>query len=272
MSSRSPAVSLSHPDTSHARPATEAGAVGGVTGSPRLVEMWPPGISRKPAMRISDVLTTLKAEFPAITHSKLRFLEDQGLVEPLRTASGYRQYSLADVERLRFVLAEQRDRYLPLKVIKDKLVELDQGFGDDLTPTPRLISEDGAGSGPHSMTRLTVQVLATEAGVAVELVEDLVGAGIIRPNSRGHFDAWTQQIVTLVAGLAEHGIEARHLRSMRTAVDRDLSLVTQIVAPLRSGSTPSARARAGSVGAELGETLTGLHAALLRQGIADLPL
>ena len=272
MTLRGPAVSHSESDVAHARSALEVGAVGGGPCPPRLVEMWPPGISSKPTMRISDVLTTLKSEFPAITHSKLRFLEDQGLVEPLRTASGYRQYSLADVERLRFVLAEQRDRYLPLKVIKDRLAELDLGVGEDLTPTPRRIPADGAASGPHSMTRLTVEVLAAEAGVEVGLIEDLVGAGIIRPNSRGHFDAWTQQIVTLVAGLAEHGIEARHLRSMRTAVDRDLSLVTQIVAPLRSGSTPSARARAGSVGAELGETLTGLHAALLRQGIADLPL
>lgn len=242
------------------------------TAAPRLVEIWPPGISRRPSMRISDVLTSLRGEFPAISHSKLRFLEEQGLVEPLRTPSGYRQYSPADVERLRFVLAEQRDRYLPLKVIKDKLAELDSGMGEQVTLTPRLVPGEDDELGPRSTTRLTVTTLAAEAGVEPELVEDLVSAGVIRPNSRGYFDAWTQQIVTLMAGLSEHGIEARHLRAMRTAVDRDLSLITQVIAPLRSQTTPSARARAGSVGAELGETLTALHTALLRQGIADLPL
>src|SRR5699024_1877987 len=78
---------------------------------------WPFGVSREPSMRISDVLADLGTEFPAVTSSKLRFLEERGLVEPRRTAGGYRQYSPADVERLRFVLRGQRDRYLPLKVI-----------------------------------------------------------------------------------------------------------------------------------------------------------
>ena len=80
-------------------------------------EPWPRGISRRASMRISDVLAALQIEFPAVTTSKLRFLEEQGLVEPVRTAAGYRQYSPADIERLRFVLRQQRDRYMPLKVI-----------------------------------------------------------------------------------------------------------------------------------------------------------
>lgn len=242
------------------------------SGRPRLVEPWPRGISRTANMRISDVLASLHVEFPAITHSKLRFLEEQGLVEPVRTPSGYRQYSLADVERLRFVLAEQRDRYLPLKVIKEKLAELDRDGDHEVGPVPRLVDDAPHGSGPHSTSRLTAQVLAAEAGVEVSLVEELVAAGVIRSNSRGFFDAWTKQIVTLMATLAEHGIEARHLRGLRSAVDRDLSLVTQVIAPIRNQRTPSARARAGSVGAELGETFAQLHTAMLRQGVADLPL
>lgn len=238
-----------------------------VIPAPSLVEAWPHGISRNPTMRISDVLAALVPEFPALTPSKLRFLEDQGLVEPFRTPSGYRHYSLADVERLRFVLSEQRDRYLPLKVIKEKLAELDRGTDDALTPAPRLVPP---GEGPHSTSRLTAQRLADEAGVDPQLVLDLAAAGIIRKDSRGHFDPWTQEIVTLVAQLGEHGVEARHLRGVRTAVDKDLSLVDQVIAPLRNQRTPSARARAGAVGAEMGETLAQLHTAMLRQGIADL--
>lgn len=236
--------------------------------TPHLVEPWPQGISRTPNMRISDVLGTLRAEFPAITHSKLRFLEEQGLVEPRRTASGYRQYSLADVERLRFVLAEQRDRYLPLKVIKDKLAALDQGDTDTSGPAPRPVP--AASQALHAADRVTAATLAQEAGVDPQLVADLVAAGVIRPNARGHFDAWTQEIVTCVAALAEHGLEARHLRAVRTAVDREISLVDQVVAPLRSQTAPSARARAGALGAELGETFARLHTAMLRQAVGDL--
>lgn len=265
-------ASSPHHDAARGRGRSSPEPVSGNGLKPHLAEPWPPGISRAANMRISDVLGTLRTEFPAITHSKLRFLEEQGLVEPVRTPSGYRQYSLADVERLRFVLAEQRDRYLPLRVIKEKLSELDAGSGDDVVPAPRLVDDAETGAGPHSTSRLTVQTLADEAGVDVSLVEEMVSAGVIRANSRGYFDIWTKQIVTLVSGLGAHGIEPRHLRPTRAAVDRDLALVNQVIAPLRNQQTLSARARAGSMGAELGETLAQLHIAMLRQGISDLTL
>ncbi|NLF05124.1 MAG: MerR family transcriptional regulator, partial [Actinomycetales bacterium] len=103
---------------------------------------WPQGISRHATMRISDVLAALGGEFPAVSHSKLRFLEEQGLVTPVRTPAGYRQYSPADVERLRYVLRQQRDRYLPLKVIGEQLAELDAGRGSQAL-TPQLAAKDG---------------------------------------------------------------------------------------------------------------------------------
>lgn len=233
---------------------------------PHVVEPWPAGISRTPTMRISDVLGVLQPEFPAVSHSKLRFLEDQGLVEPRRTPAGYRQYSLADVERLRFVLGEQRDRYLPLKVIKDKLATLDAA-PQTQSPTPRPVAD--APAGLRAADRVTVETLAADSGLDVGVVADLVAAGIITPDSRGHYDAWTRTVVDLVATLAEHGIEARHLRALRTAVDRELSLIEQVVAPVRGKSAPSARARAAAQSVELGETFAQLHTALLRQGIAD---
>ena len=86
---------------------------------------------------------SLQIEFPAVTTSKLRFLEEQGLVEPVRTAAGYRQYSPADIERLRFVLRQQRDRYMPLKVIGDRLAALDAGEEDEPAPRARLATRDG---------------------------------------------------------------------------------------------------------------------------------
>ena len=95
--------------------------------SEEIVEPWPCGISREPELSIGQLVERLKAEFPAITQSKVRFLEDKGLVVPARTSAGYRKYSQADLERLRYVLASQRDSYSPLDVIRDQLRALDAG-------------------------------------------------------------------------------------------------------------------------------------------------
>lgn len=240
------------------------------SGAESAERSWPHGISRESSMRISDVLAGLRVEFPAISHSKLRFLEEQGLLEPVRTASGYRKYSPADVERLRFVLIEQRDRYLPLKVIKDKLAALDAGESSSDQPLiPRLVARDGEPAAARAQT--TREALAASCGVETALVESLVSAGVVRPDARGHFDAQAQEVVTLAAGLVEFGIEPRHLRSLRAAADRQVDLVDQVVSPLRGQHAASARGRAGTTAAELGEVVARLHTVWVREGIADLP-
>ena len=93
---------------------------------------WPRGVDRAPSLSIGQVVSELKAEFPAISLSKVRFLEEQGLVSPARSGSGYRKYSRADIERLRFVLSAQRDSFTPLKVIGDQLRALDAGHEAEL--------------------------------------------------------------------------------------------------------------------------------------------
>ncbi len=220
-------------------------------------------------MRISDVLADLGTDFPTLTPSKLRFLEEQGLVEPRRTAGGYRQYSPADVERLRFVLRQQRDRYLPLKVIGEQLAALDAGQSDEPL-TPRLATSDGERTGSVAPGRTTAAALAAEAGVDVALVEQLVEAGVLTMSGSGHVDAWAREVVVLAAALAEHGVEPRHLRSFRLAADRQVSVVEQIVAPLRGQKAVAAQAHAATVAAEVGELCGRLHTALVRSGVADL--
>ena len=239
---------------------------GPAPGRPVLVEPWPQGVSREPTMRISDVLADLGADFPAVTPSKLRFLEEQGLVEPRRTAGGYRQYSPADVERLRFVLRQQRDRYLPLKVIGEQLAALDAGQSEEPL-TPRLATQDGERPRP---ARATVESVAAEAGVDPALVVQLVEEGVLRTTAGGHLDAWAREVVVLAAALAEHGVEARHLRSFRAAADRQVGVVEQIVAPLRSQRSGGAQARAATTAAEVGELCGQLHTALLRAGVSAL--
>lgn len=236
--------------------------------APPTDEPWPRGISRRATMRISDVLASLQIEFPAVTTSKLRFLEEQGLVEPVRTAAGYRQYSPADVERLRFVLRQQRDRYMPLKVIGERLAALDAGEEDEPGPRARLATRDGVRE--SSGSRPTLDALSAEAGVEASFVEALVTAGILRPHPSGAFDAWALQIVVSAAALAEHGIDPRHLRQFRAAADRQADLVEQVVAPWRGQRSASSRARAGTLAAEVGELCTQMHTALVRAAVADL--
>lgn len=232
-------------------------------------EPWPQGISRRATMRISDVLRALRTEFPHVSHSKLRFLEEQGLIEPVRTPAGYRQYSPADVERLRYVLVEQRDHYLPLKVIKDRLAALDSGAETE-APVPRLATADGDAGAASARRRYTVEALAAAGGVDRSLVDGLVEAGVLRPTTGGQLDAHALDVVVLAAGLAEHGIEPRHLRTLRTAADRHVSLVQQVVAPWRSQQTASARAHADTLATEIGELCARLHTVFVRQGVDDL--
>lgn len=236
---------------------------------PALAERWPHGVSRQPTMRISDVLSDLGADFPALTPSKLRFLEEQGLVEPRRTAGGYRQYSPADVERLRYVLRQQRDHYLPLRVIGDQLAALDRGEVEEGL-SPRLATLDGERTRVVAVGRPTAASLAQETGVDVALVMDLVEAGVLRATPAGHLDPWAREVVLVASALSEHGVGPRHLRSFRAAADRQVSVVEQIVAPLRGQRAVAANAQAASVAAEVGELCSQLHTALLRAGVAAL--
>ncbi|GAA3822001.1 MerR family transcriptional regulator [Cellulomonas soli] len=247
----------------HAEAGTDA-----VAEAPEGVERWPRGISRRASMRISDVLAALQIEFPAVTTSKLRFLEEQGLVEPVRTPAGYRQYSPADIERLRYVLRQQRDRYMPLKVIGEHLAALDAGEEDGPAPRARLAASDGVRS--SAVARWTAETLAHEAGVTRDFVEDLVRAAVLRPGPRGVFEPWAREVVVAAAALSEHGIDARHLRQFRAAADRQADLVEQVVAPWRGQRSASSRARAGTLAAEVGELCTQMHTALVRAAVADL--
>ncbi|GCE76474.1 transcriptional regulator FtsR [Cellulomonas biazotea] len=235
---------------------------------PAASEPWPRGISRRASMRISDVLAALRIEFPAVTTSKLRFLEEQGLVEPVRTPAGYRQYSPADIERLRFVLRQQRDKYMPLKVIGERLAALDAGEEEEAAPRARLATRDGVVQSGE--VRWTVESLAAQAEVEVAFVEELVAAGVLRPHGRSSFDPWARDVVVAAAALAEHGIDARHLRQFRTAADRQADLVEQVAAPWRGRRGASAAARAGTVAAEVGELCTQMHTALVRAAVAEL--
>nr|WP_156914739.1 MerR family transcriptional regulator [Thermocrispum municipale] len=233
-------------------------------------------------MSIGAVLAQLRTEFPDVTISKIRFLESEGLVRPARTASGYRQFTPADVERLRFVLSAQRDHYLPLKVIKDQLDAAD-GAGTSpsgppaLKPPRRLVSLTPGAEGPTAEDfapgreiRLTKEDLLEQSGVDAALLAELEQFGLIRPGAAGFYDADAVQVAKTVRAMTEYGIEPRHLRAFRASADREVGLLEQIVAPVSRHRDEAAKARADEMVRELAALSVTLHTLLVKAGIRSV--
>lgn len=237
-----------------------------------------PAAASRARMNIGQVLDLLRADFPGITIPKIRFLEDKGLIKPERTPSGYRKFSHEDVERLRYVLRMQRDHYLPLKVIGEHLDAIDRGLEpppiEAVVPTvPRVaLAADGLPSpesfGRNSDLRLSRKELLKIAEVSEELLDQLEQFGLIRSRTgTGHFDSDALVIAKTAAELAEFGFEPRHLRAFKTAADREVGLVEQVVAPLKGGRDTAAAARAEEAVAEIAALSVRLHATLVKSGL-----
>ena len=219
-------------------------------------------------MSIGEVLAHLRTEFPDTTISKLRFLEAEGLVDPQRTASGYRKYSWHDVARLRFVLTAQRDQYLPLRVIREQLDRMDSSPAAPARPTLVAVgsSLETRVADPAD-TRVPREDVIERTGVTAELLDELEKIGLVTAKPPGWYDGDAVVIVEAVVGLARYGLEVRHLRAFRAAADREVGLFTQLLAPLVRQSDPAARARAAETARELQALSQKLHAALVRAGL-----
>ncbi|RBQ19341.1 MerR family transcriptional regulator [Spongiactinospora rosea] len=208
-------------------------------------------------MSIGDVIALLRGEFPDITVSKIRFLEGEGLIEPQRSPSGYRKFTHADVERLRYILTEQRDRYLPLRVIKDHLAAADRD--DRLQTRPRAVQEPQR----TQEVRLDRGELLAAAGIDEETLNELEDFGLVAAVAR-RYDADALAVARSVGRLAAFGLHARHLRAVRAAAEREVALVEQAVAPLLRRRAPGAIDRADEAAREMSGLLLDIHAALVR--------
>jgi DNA-binding transcriptional MerR regulator len=232
-------------------------------------------------MSIGEVLASLRSDFPDVTISKIRFLEAEGLVEPERTASGYRKFSRDDVARLRYVLSAQRDNYLPLRVIKGHLEAIDRGLEPPATPgggpqVPRaLVIAEGL-PGPDSFARESTELrlsraeLVDAAGVESDQLDLLEQFGLLAPRPGGFYDGDALVIAKTVAEMSRFGLEPRHLRAFRAAADREVGLVEQVVAPQVRQRNPEARGRAEETARELGALSVKLHAMLVKSGLRPL--
>lgn len=206
---------------------------------------------------IGEVVSLLGEEHPELTISKIRFLENEGLLEPERTPSGYRRFYKGDVERLRWILTQQRDHQMPLKVIRRKIQEwgaasaAEPAGGADGSGEPDSDSRRADGRQPvEGSVSLTTAELSAAANAGAELIGALVRFGLIRGRDTAAgtiFDHEALIVARAASAFAERGVEARHLRMFKIAVERESGLYEQILAPL------ILRGRNDEAGAELSE-------------------
>jgi DNA-binding transcriptional MerR regulator len=189
-------------------------------------------------LTIGAVCRWLKEEFPDISISKIRYLEDQGLLAPQRTRGGYRLFSEEDIERLRTILRLQRDEFLPLRVIRD-----------ELDAPGRMRRERKRSSAKALRARLEVDLLTLEelcerARVEPEFVRELESFGLVGQDGEGAaagYPASDAEIAAVCARLARYGIEPRNLRAFRTGIEREAALLEAIVAPALRSRNPERR-------------------------------
>jgi DNA-binding transcriptional MerR regulator len=190
---------------------------------------------RERLIRIGEVVRNLREEFPDVSISKIRFLEDEGLMSPQRTRGGYRLFSEHDVERLVTILRLQRDEFLPLRVIRDELAT--PGAAERKRRKPAGVGE--------RVAPIDFEELCRRAGVQPEFARELEEFGLLAPVGAGSEKRYPEtdaDIAIVCAQLTRFGVDARHLRTFRTTTDRQASLLEQLIAPALRSRNPERRA------------------------------
>lgn len=211
-------------------------------------------------LSIGQVLARLTPEFPDLSSSKLRFLEVQGIVTPSRTESGYRKFSQADIERLRLGLTLQRDHYLPLSVIREQLDEAEvSGESAGIVPPPSIAPA------PRRYRR---EELLAAAGAGPQLLNDAISTGVMAAQ-----ETYTEASVTLLrslVGLDRHGIEPRHLRSLRQGAEREVALIESALSALLRRTDAASRAKASEMAPELAGKIDEVRSLFVKDALARL--
>jgi DNA-binding transcriptional MerR regulator len=232
---------------------------------------------------IGEVLVAVKTEFPDITISKIRFLESEGLIEPERTPSGYRKFYVQDVDRLKSILRMQRDEYLPLKVIKERLLKQDTGDEDGEVPT--LEQAVGGGDAGAEISGVAEELAEAPTGLQMSLEEMSAATGVERerikeletfqivsshgPEGARYYDGNDYIVLSIVKDFLRHGIEPRHLTMYKHFADRESAFFEALVAPTLRQKNPEARRAAAQTLAELTTTSRKFKQALLREALRE---
>lgn len=208
-------------------------------------------------LSIGEVINELRDEFPDVSVSKIRFLESQGLVDPHRTSSGYRQFDNEEIARIRFILQQQRDHFLPLKVIKSKLTLWERG--EDVN-----LQESSASAGEADGEPLSRDDLLKRSSLSEEDLDSLIDARIL--STIGDSDVFPTQAGVIAAEarrLMEIGLEPRHLRAIKIAVEKEADLIRQMVEPLTRATNAEAKEQARDLLAASNDSVQAMHRAML---------
>ncbi len=233
---------------------------------------------RQKSLTIGAVCKALAQEFPEISISKIRYLEDQKLLTPRRTPGGYRLYTQGDVARLRTILRMQRDEFLPLRVIRQELAAGRGGagtVGSDTPPVPGRVGREGARAWRPSVSvrqatgaLYSMDDVLEETKAEAKLVRELEEFGVVKGEMRGgvrYFDETEREIIAAVAELARYGVGGRNLRVFRSSADREANLLQQILAPALRSRNPERRKEAVEALENLAAVATHLkHLLLIR--------
>ncbi len=205
-------------------------------------------------LTIGQVLGLLNPEFPDLSPSKLRFLEEQGLVTPQRTNSGYRKFTSLDVDRIRIILELQRDQYLPLKVIRQYLADLDEGKQPNLAAVK---PEHLKGVRTKKVSKLD---LIAETGITETLINEAKDVSLLTEP----FDGSSIEIARAVVHLQRFGIQPRHLRGLKASAEREIGIIEGVVAPVLGKNDAGSKSRAAHYAAEIENQFSAIRGVLIR--------
>jgi len=230
-------------------------------------------------LSIGEVLEAIKVDFPDVSISKIRFLESEGLINPERTGSGYRKFYDPDVARLRYILSLQKEQFLPLRVIRERLAEADASGS---IPSIEAASDGSAPSSPakangsakKAPTRISTDVqldragLAEASGLSDAELQGLEDFGLIEAGD--FYDGNDLAVAKAARRLLDYGLEPRHLRMYRQWADREASFFEQIVAPMARKNDPSSQMKAAQSSQDLIGLSQQIRDAMLRTSMKQL--
>jgi DNA-binding transcriptional MerR regulator len=212
---------------------------------------------------IGQVLSVLNPEFPDLSPSKLRFLEEQGLIEPQRTPAGYRKFSEQDVQRTRVILELQRDQYLPLRVIRDYLEQLDSGKSPNLPQVQSSVSK----LQPKNPIKLTKVALMSETGISAGLLQEAQTLSLI---AKEPFESADLEIARAIVHLQRFGISPRHLRGLKASAEREIGIIEGVVAPVLGKNEAASKSRAAHYAQEIENQFATIRGELIKSVISKI--
>ncbi|QPK94696.1 MerR family transcriptional regulator [Actinomyces sp. zg-332] len=230
---------------------------------------WPHNVSHEPTMTIGEVRDLLAKEFPSVTLSKIRHWNEKGIVNPSRSEGGFRKFSQADYQRLRYAISAQRDSFLPLDIILSNLEMLDLGKKIEEVSKVKVISRDGNTVLP-SVEYITTRELLDYTGLEKDELDEMVKYGFLQTDVVGRFRVSSIKIVGFIKELTRAGVDIRKLRPLFIASLNFADSIDRVTSHIRTNKSSIAKERCANRAHELGDLIVRLQSELLHDQIERL--